>query len=128
MLATLGAVASVSTAGCGDALLGSNTRSSTESAEVIVENRTTSEAEIAVRVIGSEEETLFSRVFVLGAETMTSRGSIESTPARVHGFTAAGVSQTWGYDPDLPVEFDCEPKDIGLTLHSDNTIEPWYDC
>lgn len=66
VLATLGAVASVSTAGCGDALLGNNTRSSDESGEVVVENRTTSEAEIAVRMIGSEDETLFSRVFALG--------------------------------------------------------------
>ncbi len=94
----------------------------------MVENRTTSEAEIAVRVIGSEDETLFSHVFVLGAEKMTSRGAIEATPTRVYVFTEAGVSHMWRYDPNLPVEFDCEPKDIGLTLHPDNTIEPWYDC
>ena len=128
VLATLGGVASVATAGCSGVLPESDTRNSDESIEVMVENRTTSEAEIAVRVIGSEDETLFSQIFVLGAEKMTSRGPIETKPARVHAFTAAGVSHTWRYDPDLPVEFDCEPKDIGLTLHRDSTIEPWYDC
>ena len=128
VLATLGAVASVPTAGCSGVLPGSDTGSSDGSSEVVVENRTTSETEIAVRVIGSEDETLFSRVFALGAEKMTSRGAIEATPARVHAFTAGSVSHTWQYDPDLPGEFDCEPKDIGLTLHRDNTIEPWYDC
>jgi hypothetical protein len=71
---------------------------------------------------------LFSRVFALGAKKMTSRGAIETTPARVHAFTAGGVSHTCQYDPDLPAQFDCEPKDIGLTLHRDNTIEPWYNC
>ena len=128
VLAALGTVASMSTAGCGGALLNGNTRSSDESGEVMVENRTTSEAEIAVRVIGDEDDTLFSRVFVLGADEMTSRGAIETTPAKVLTFTAAGISHTWRYDPDLPAGFDCEPKDIGLTLQRDNTIEPWYDC
>ncbi|QSG16150.1 hypothetical protein HSEST_2640 [Halapricum desulfuricans] len=79
-------------------------------------------------MIGSDGETLFSRIFALGAGKMTSHGAIETTPARVHAFTATGVSHAWRYDPELPVEFDCEPKDIGLTLYRDNTIEPWYDC
>ncbi|MEF8881557.1 MAG: hypothetical protein V5A34_03415 [Halapricum sp.] len=118
----------MATAGCSGVLPRSDAGSSDESSEVIVENRTTSETEIAVRVIGREDETLFGRVLALGGGKMISRGAIETTPARVHAFTAAGVSHTWRYDPDLPVEFDCEPKDIGLTLHRDNTIEPWYDC
>jgi hypothetical protein len=58
VLATLGAVASMPTAGCSGVLLGSDTGSSDGSSEVMVENRTTSETEIAVRVIGSEDETL----------------------------------------------------------------------
>jgi hypothetical protein len=95
---------------------------------VNVENRTSSTAEIAVRVIDTEEETLFSHIFVLGSEKMMSRGAIETTPSRVSAFTADGVSHMWRYNPDLPADFDCEPKDIGLTLHEDNTIEPWYDC
>jgi hypothetical protein len=128
VLATLGAVASVSIAGCSDVLPGNDTGSGDESGEVMVENRTTSTAEIAVRVIGTEDESLFSRVFALGPEQMTSHGAIETPPSRVHAFTADGVSRTWQYDPDLPVDFDCEPKDIGLTLHRDNTLEPWYDC
>ncbi|WP_229121418.1 hypothetical protein [Halapricum desulfuricans] len=118
----------MATAGCGSVLPGSDTGNSDGSSEVTVENRTTSEAEIAVRVIGSDGETLFSRIFALGAGKMTSHGAIETTPARVHAFTATGVSHAWRYDPELPVEFDCEPKDIGLTLYRDNTIEPWYDC
>ena len=127
-LATLGAVTSVSIAGCSDALPGGASRSANEPSEVIVENRTSSKAAIAVRVLDREEETRFSRVFTLEPGTMTSGGAIETTPARVHAFTAEGVSRTWWYDPDLPAEFECEPKDIGLTLHRDNTIEPWYDC
>jgi len=118
----------VATAGCSSVFPGSDTGNSDGSSEVTVENRTTSEAEIAVRVIGSDGETLFSRIFALGAGKMTSHGAIETTPARVHAFTATGVSRAWQYDPELPVEFDCEPKDIGLTLYRDNTIEPWYDC
>ncbi len=127
-LATLGAVTSVSTAGCSDVLPGNDSNKAKESSEVIVENRTSSTAEIAVRVIDSEDGTLFSRVFTLGSRKMMSRGTIETTPSRVHAFTADGVSQTWQYDPDLPADFECELKDIGLTLHPDNTIEPWYDC
>lgn len=128
LIATLGAVASVSTAGCSDVPPSSSSSSADEPSEVNVENRTSSKAEIAVRVIDSEEETLFSQVFALGPEKMTSRGAIETTPSRVHAFTADGVSHTWRYDPDLPVDFECKPKDIGLTLHQDNTIEPWYNC
>lgn len=127
ILASLGAVASGSIAGCSNILPGSDTRSTDDAGEVMVENRTASKAEIAVRVIG-EGETLFSQVVALGPEKMMSRGAIETTPSRVHVFTADGVSQTWRYDPDLPVGFDCEPKDIGLTLRQNNTIEPWYDC
>lgn len=128
LLATFGALASVSTAGCSDVLWGSGPSSTNESSEVTVENRTTSKAEIAVRVIDGEGETLFGRVFSLGPEKMASRGAIETTPSRVHAFTADGVSQTWRYDPDLSPDFECEPKEIGLTLHQDKTIEPWYDC
>lgn len=127
-LATLGAVASASTAGCSKVLPGSGSSSTHEPSEVIVENRTSSKAEIAVRVVGSEEETLFSRVFTLGPEEMMGRGTIETSPSRVHAFTADGVSHTWRYAPDLPADFDCELKDLGLTLHRDNTIEPWYSC
>lgn len=127
-LATLGAVASVSTAGCSDVLSDSWSSNTDEPGEVSVENRTSSKAEIAVRVIDSDDETLFSRIFTLRSEKMTSHGTIETTPSRVHAFTANGASRTWRYAPDLPADFDCEPKDIGLTLHQDNTIEPWYDC
>lgn len=93
-LATLGGVASVSIAGCSEVLPGSGSSSADEPIEVSVENRTTSKAEIAVRVIDGEEETLFSRVFTLEPEKMTSRGAIERTPSRVHAFTADGVSHT----------------------------------
>ncbi|WP_415381476.1 hypothetical protein [Halosimplex sp. TS25] len=127
-LASLGAVASVSIPGCSAVLPGTNSSSTDEPSEVTVENRTDSKAEIAVRVIDSEDETLFSRVFTLGPEKMMSRGAIETTPSRVHAFTADGVSHSWRYDPDLPADFECELKDIGLTLHEDTTIEPWYDC
>jgi hypothetical protein len=127
-LGTLVTVASVSVAGCNGVLSSGTSSSAAEPSEVMVENRTASRAEIAVRVVDREEEALFSRVFTIGPEKMRSRGAIETTPARVHAFTADGVSQTWEYDPDLPADFACEPKDIGLTLHPDQTIEPWYDC
>ncbi|WP_415382809.1 hypothetical protein [Halosimplex sp. TS25] len=127
-LASLGVVASVSISGCNAVLPGTNSSSTDEPSEVTVENRSDSKAEIAVRVIDSEDETLFSRVFTLGPETMISRGAIETTPSRVHAFTADGVSHSWRYDPDLPADFECGLKDIGLTLHDDSTIEPWYDC
>lgn len=127
-LAGFGAVASMSFAGCSGVLPGSDSGGGDQAGEVVVENRTDSEAEIAVRVVGREDEPLFSRVFVLeGGKTM-SRGTVETTPTRVHAFTATGVARTWRYDPDLSVEFDCKPKDIGLTLHRDNTIKPWYSC
>ena len=128
LLASLGAAASVSIAGCGGFLPGSSSTDTVEPSEVIVENGTTSTVEIAVRVTDSEDETLFSRVFTLGPEQMMGRGAIETTPSRVHAFTPDGVSKTWRYDPGLPVDFDCDIKDIGVTLRSDNTVEPWYDC
>lgn len=128
LLTTLGGVTALWTAGCSDVLLEGDSGSTHESSEVIVENRTSSGVEIAVRIIDSESETLFSHVFTLGPETMKSRGAIEKTPSEIHAFTPDGVSHTWRYDPDLPVEFECDPKDIGLTLHDDTTIEPWYDC
>lgn len=127
-LASLAGVASLSAAGCSEVLPGSGSSSADEPIEVSVENRTSSKAEIAVRVIGSEEETLFSRVFTLGPEKMTSHGAIESSPSRVHAFTADGVSHTWRYAPDVPEDFECDLEDIGLTLHQENTIEPWYTC
>ncbi|MFW5958406.1 MAG: hypothetical protein ACOCQ3_00230 [Natronomonas sp.] len=128
LLTTLGGVTALWTAGCSDVLLEGDSGSTNESSEVIVENRTSSAIEIAVRVIDSESETLFSHVFNIEPETMVSRGAIETTPSEIHAFTPDCVSYTWRYDPDLPVEFECEPKDIGLTLHDDTTIEPWYDC
>lgn len=115
-------------AGCSGIPPGTGPDGADESSEVIVENGTTSKADIAVRVIDNEGEALFSRVFALGPETMVSRGAIETIPSSVHAFTAEGASRSWRYEPDLPEDFDCEPKDIGLTLHRDNTIEPWYDC
>ena len=127
-LATLGAVTAVPTAGCSEVIPGSGSGSADEPIEVSVENRTSSRAEIAVRVTDGEEETIFSRVFALGPETMASRGAIEPTPSRVHAFTADGVSRTWRYAPDLPADFECEREDIGLTLHRGDTIEPWYTC
>lgn len=127
-LASLGVTASVATAGCSGAFGGSDTPNTDGAAEVIIENRTTSRVEIAVRVLDGEDGTLFSRVFALDPETITSRHAIETTPSRIQAFTPEDVSRTWQYDPDLSPEFDCEPKDIGLTLHADDTIEPWYDC
>lgn len=93
-----------------------------------VENRTASKAEVAVRVVDSEDATLFSRVFALEPETLISRGAIEASPSKVHAFTPTGASRTWRYAPDLPADFECEREDIGLTLHQDGTIEPWYKC
>lgn len=121
-------MASVSSAGCSGVLPGSATSSTDEAGEVIVENRTDSEAKTAVRVLDREDETLFRHVFTLGPEQMTGRGAIETAPSRVHAFTAAGVSHTWQYAPDLSEGFACEIKDIGLTLHRDSSIESWYDC
>lgn len=128
ILATLASAATVSTAGCSDAFPGSGSDSTAESIEVTVENGTASRAEIAVRVTDRERETLFSRVFSLDPDTIVSRGAIETPPSRVHAFTATGVAHTWRYAPDLPVDFECERKDVGLTLHRDDTIEPWYTC
>lgn len=127
-LATLGGVTSVSIAGCSDVFSVSGSSSADETIEVSVENRTSSRAEIAVRVVDSEGATLFSRVFDLEPTTIVSRGAIETTPSRVHAFTADGISHTWRYAPDLPADFECEREDIGLTLHDDDTIEPWYKC
>jgi hypothetical protein len=118
----------VSIAGCSDVLSDGDSSNADELGEVIVENRTASPVEVAVRVIDSEDKTPFSRVFPLGTEKMASRSAIDTTPSRVHAFTVDGVSRTWQYAPDLPVGFECEPKDIGLTLQQDKTIEPWYDC
>jgi hypothetical protein len=126
ILAALGAGTAVSIAGCSDVLSGRPAE--TGSAEVVVENRTTEAAEIAVRLTDGASETLFSRVFTVGPEAMIGRGSIDSVPARVHAFTPAGVSHWWDYDPDLPADFDCEIKDVGLALHGGETIEPWYKC
>ena len=128
LLATLGAVTSASIAGCGGVFSNGGSDGSDGSGEVIVENGTSSGTEIAVRVVDGEGETLFGHVFALGPEEMVSRGGIEATPSRVRAFTAGGVSETWRYDPDLPAGFECEPKDIGLTLGRDDAIEPWYDC
>lgn len=128
LLANIGAVTSVSMAGCSGVLPSRDSIGTDESSEVIVENRTASEVDIAVRVIDSEGEPLFSRVFAVEPEKMKSGGSIETIPSRVYAFTPDGVSHTWRYDPDLPEDFECDPKDIGLTLHRENTIEPWYDC
>jgi hypothetical protein len=116
----------VSTAGCNGVLSGSD--STDEPIEVSVENGTDSAAEIAVRVVDGAGATLFSRVFALGPEKMGSRGAIETAPSSVHAFTPDGVARTWQYAPDLPADFDCELKDIGLTLRRDDTIEPWYSC
>lgn len=127
-LTTFGLVTSAATAGCGDTLPTIGSGNADESSEVIVENRTGFTAEIAVRVVNREAETLFSRVFTVGPEKTTSHGVLETSPSRVHAFTPEGVSHTWAYDPDLPADFDCQPKDVGLTLLRDNTIEPWYDC
>lgn len=126
-LAMAGAAASASTAGCTGVLPGSGSDDVDEPNEVIVENATASEAEIAVHVMDADGETLFGYVFALGPERLTSRDGSEVTPARIRAFTPNGVSHAWEYDPDLPIEFDCEPKDIGLTLR-DDAIEPWYVC
>ncbi|GAA0511191.1 hypothetical protein SAMN04488066_10913 [Halorubrum aquaticum] len=126
-LATVGAVASASTAGCTGVFPGSGSGDANEPNEVIVENATAGEAEIAVRVADEDGRTLFSRVFALGPERIASHEGIDVVPARIHAFTADGVSRAWRYDPDLPIEFECEPKDVGLTLGADG-IEPWYDC
>lgn len=128
VLAVLRTVTAVPVAGCSEVLSGSGSISADEPIEVTAENRTSSKAEIAVRVIDREEETRFSRVFTLQPETMASNGAIETLPSRVHAFTADGVSNTWRYAPDLPADFECEREDIGLTLHEDDTIEPWYTC
>lgn len=61
-LTTLGAVASVSIAGCRSILSGGGSDGPDEPIEVGVLNDTSSEAEIVVLVIDSEDETLFSRV------------------------------------------------------------------
>jgi hypothetical protein len=121
-------MAAISTAGCSAVIPGSDSNSDDDSIEVTVGNETDSEVAIAVRVIDSEEETLFSHVFSVESGKMIGRGAIKTTPAKIHVFTADGVSRTWKYAPDLPPEFDCELKDIGLTLRQDNTIEPWYTC
>lgn len=121
-------MATVSTAGCSGVLPGNDPSSAADPIEVTVENRTTSKAEIAVRVVDSEDATLFSRVFALEPETLVSRGAIEAPPSKVHAFTPSGASRTWRYAPDLPADFECEREDVGLTLHQDGTIEPWYKC
>ncbi|WP_281194038.1 hypothetical protein [Halorubrum sp. F4] len=126
-LATFGAIASASTAGCGDLLPGGGSGDSNGPNEVIVENATASAAEIAVHVTDADGGTLFGHVFALGPGRIASRDGIEVTPARIRAFTPDGVSHAWEYDPDLPIEFECEPKDVGLTLRED-AIEPWYDC
>lgn len=126
VLATLASLTLVSTAGCSDALSGSD--STDDPIEVSVENRTDSAAEIAVRVVDSAGATLFSHVFTLEPDTIASRGAIETAPSSVHAFTPDGIARTWQYAPDLPADFDCELKDIGLTLRRDEAIEPWYSC
>lgn len=135
-LAAFGAVTSASTAGCSGRFSGRSSDDSDGSGdsdgddrpnEVIVENATGSEVEIAVHVTDADGETLFGHVFALGPERIASREGTKVTPARIRAFTPTGVSHAWEYDPDLPIEFECEPKDVGLTLRED-AIEPWYDC
>ena len=126
--ATVGAVASLSTAGCSGGFPRRPASRADDPAEVTVENGTSSRTEIAIRITNRTDGTLFSHVFALAPETIVSRGAIDTTPSSVHAFTADGVSRVWRYDPELPVGFECEPTDIGLTLHQDDTIEPWYDC
>lgn len=122
-------MASVSIAVCNTVLPSNGSSSGHKSSEVIVVNNTASEVDVAVRVVDNEDNTLFSRVFSTGPEmTNSSRDEIETPPTKVHAFTADGISKTWQYAPNLSGEFDCEPKDIGLILQDDNTIEPWYTC
>jgi hypothetical protein len=128
ILTALGVVASTSAAGCSDVFPDSGSSSADNVGEVIVRNGTDSPIEIAVRVVDSGDETLFSRVFTVGSQKIISRNGIETIPARIHAFTPNGVSHTWRYDPDLPAGVECEIKDIGLTLNQDHTIDPWYDC
>jgi hypothetical protein len=125
VLAALGAGTTLSVAGCSGLL---SDESDTEHAEVVVENGTDSPAEVAVRISGGADETLFSRVFTLGPEELVGSGALETTPARVHAFTPGGLSRRWEYDPDLPADFDCDIKDVGLTLGTEDRIEPWYKC
>jgi hypothetical protein len=127
VLAALGAGAVVSVAGCSDVLSGPGD-TEVEPAEVVVENRTAEPAEVAVRLTDGGEETLFSRVFAVGPDELVGRGAVDTTPSRVHAFTPGGVSRRWRYDPDLSADFDCEIKDVGLTLRADDTIDPWYKC
>ncbi|MFC5135966.1 MULTISPECIES: hypothetical protein [Haloferacaceae] len=132
-LAAFGAVASASTAGCSGGFPGRSSDDSDDSDgdddpnEVIVENATASAAEIAVHVTDADGGTLFGHVFALGPERIASREGTEVTPARIRAFTPTGVSHAWEYDPNLPIEFECDPKDVGLTLRED-AVEPWYDC
>ncbi len=128
VLASLGAGTVFTMAGCASVLPGGPAETEVEPAEVVVENRTDDDAEIAVRLVDGASETVFSRVFSVGPEQMVGRGAIETAPRRVHAFTPGGISTRWEYDPDLPADFDCEIKDVGLTLHGDETIEPWYKC
>ncbi|MFC5279639.1 hypothetical protein ACFPM1_12855 [Halorubrum rubrum] len=125
-LAAAGAAASAALAGCGG-VVPETAPDDDGPNEVTVENATDSAVEVAVRVVDGEGETLFGRVFALEPETIASRDGFEAVPEEVHAFTADGLSRTWRYDPDLPIEFECEPKDVGLTLRED-AIEPWYGC
>jgi hypothetical protein len=128
VLAAVGTGTALSIAGCSGLLPRSPGDADADPAEVVVENGTASPATVAVRISDGADETVFSRVFTLGPEEIHSRGAIESAPDRVHAFTPDGTAAQWAYDPDLPVDFDCDIKDVGLTLTRDGGFEPWYDC
>jgi hypothetical protein len=128
ILATVGTVASLSTAGCSGIIPSDGSEDAAEPIEVAVSNAASDVVEIAVRVLDREGMGLFSRVFSLEPGHFVSRGAIETTPAEVSAFTPDGVSHTWEYDPDLPGDFDCDRADIGLTVQQDNSIREWYKC
>ena len=94
--------------------------------EILVENDTDAPAQIAVNITGSDQESLFSRVYELEPRHLDSSASIEIRPVEVTVFTPDGVSATWEYSPKG--NFRCDGVDIGITLKPEKTVESWYGC
>lgn len=97
------------------------------SAEVVVDNYTDETAYVSVLVEGRGGERLFTHTFVVDPDHSVGRGSYRREPTTITAFSRRGVERTWDYDPDLGPEFDCDPKDVGLTLER-GAISPWYSC
>lgn len=125
LLAAVGTAGGVSTAGC-SGVLPSDQQGEGDTIEVLVENRSTEAATIAVRLDDRTGSSLFSRVYELESGHLDQSAGVETRPATVLVFTPDGTTAVWDYSPDT--NLNCDGTDVGITLDEDGTFESWYGC